>query len=376
MGTASKDKAEWSGHHHSHANTEDFVRRFLSERHSRWTASFVISLVILFALIVISSSVGYVHISPTDILILLFQRIPLVGQHLAGQNSVSSVDKTIFFQIRLPRIVGAIMVGSALAASGTVLQDIFSNALADPYITGVSSGAAFGAALSIVLGFGSYVFGLNSIIAVAFVGGILSVVASFFVAGRNSNSAMFLLAGVTVTFLNSAGVAFLTVLAGDRLPALVFWLMGGLNTVSWPVLTPTLPVIIFGLMGMLYFSRDLNALLFGEEQAKSLGVNTSRVKALLVALTALVTATSVSISGIIGFVGLIIPHMMRLIVGSDHRVLLPSSILVGASFLLLCDTLARTVALPMEIPVGVVTASVGGPFFIYLLRRQRRFIGS
>lgn len=337
----------------------------------------MISVIILFVLIIASSAVGYIYVSPADVLILLLRQIPFIGQHIAAQsNGIDSVDKTIFFQIRLPRILGAIMVGSALAASGTVLQDIFSNPLADPFITGVSSGAAFGAALSIVLGLGSALFGLNSIIAVAFFGGILSVALSFLVAGKSSNSAMFLLAGVTVTFLNSAGVAFLTVLAGDRLPALVFWLMGGLETISWAELAPTAPIIIIGLAGMLYFSRDLNAMLFGEEQAKSLGVNTERVKIILVALTTLVTATAVSITGIIGFVGLIIPHVMRLVVGSDHRILLPSSMITGASFLLISDTVARTIMLPIEIPVGVVTAVVGGPFFIYLLRRQRRFITS
>jgi iron complex transport system permease protein len=375
LASASEGEEDGSEHILS-SRRDDFLDRFLSERRFRWEITLVISVSILFVLIVISSSIGYVYLAPIEVLSLLLQQVPFASQHGQVYSTVTSVDKTIFFQIRLPRILGAIIVGSALAASGTVLQDIFSNPLADPFITGVSSGAAFGAALSIVLGLGSGIFGLNSIIAVAFVCGVLSGGVSFLAAGKRSNSAMFLLAGVTVTFLNSAGVAFLTVLSGVHLPGLVFWLMGGLGEISWAVLLPTFPMIAIGLVGMLFFARDLNTLLFGEEQARSLGVNTERVKLILVALTTLVTSTAVSISGIIGFVGLIIPHVMRLMVGSDHRILLPSSIFVGASFLLLSDTVARTIMPPIDIPVGVVTAAVGGPFFIYLLRRQRRSITS
>jgi iron complex transport system permease protein len=283
--------------------------------------------------------------------------------------------RAIVVTIRLPRILLGALVGFALAAAGTVMQGFFRNPMADPSIVGVSSGAAVGAVFTIVaptlLPFG---FGLE---AAAFTGAVITAFAVYAIAteGGRTPVATLLLAGVAVQTFLGAVISFMLLRSGESMRRVVYWLMGTLDNASWsdfvPVAgVPVLPLFVLGgFIVLLAYARDLNVLLLGEEEAAGLGIDVERTKRLLLAVSAVVTGAAVAVSGVIGFVGLVVPHVMRLLVGPDHRVLLPAASLAGASFLVAADTLARSG--PQELPVGIVTAAVGAPFFLFLLRRRR-----
>ncbi len=317
-------------------------------------------------------NMGPVHIPPTTVAGIVLSRVPLLGRLFSGDWSPT--QEAILLGVRLPRLLSGVLVGSALAVAGCAMQGMFRNPMASPYIVGVSSGAAFGAALAIVLGIS---LGGFAVPAVAFAFAALAVFVVYNISrvrGRVPIETL-LLAGIAVGAFFSALVSFMNYIAGEKLPAIVFWIVGGLWASSWEKVLAALPLVLLGTAGIFLFGRDLNLMLMGEEDALDLGVNVERVKRLLLALAALITAAAVSISGVIGFVGLIIPHVMRILVGPDHRVLLPSSCLVGALFLVWTDTLARTIIQPTELPVGLITALLGAPFFLYLLRRRRRVMG-
>jgi len=278
--------------------------------------------------------------------------------------AVSESGERIVRQIRLPRIVLGGVVGFALAAAGTVMQGFFRNPLADPSIIGVSSGAAVGAVAAIV-----FVVALPLPL-MAFAGALLAAFAVYAIATQNGETpvATLLLAGVAIQTFLGAVISFLLVRSGESLREAMLWLMGHLDNSTWAEVEVTLPLAILT-VGVLYaYAHDLNVLLLGEADAHALGIEVERTKRLLLALASVVTAAAVAVAGVIGFVGLIVPHVMRLLVGPDHRILLPTSALAGASFLVAADTLARSGA--AEIPVGIVTAAVGAPFFLYLLRRR------
>ncbi|MEK9150066.1 MAG: iron chelate uptake ABC transporter family permease subunit, partial [Candidatus Desantisbacteria bacterium] len=247
---------------------------------------------------------------------------------------------------------------------------------AEPYVLGMSSGAALGASLAIVLGAGK-IFGSLSIPALAFIGATITIFVVYNIARTEGKvpTETLLLAGIAVGFFLYAVVSFLKLIASNEsLRDVTLWLMGSFALSTWAdVKMVILPLL--GGIGVLYLlSRELNILQFGEETALHLGIEVETVKRILLVASALVTAVSVSVSGIIGFVGLIIPHMVRLIIGPDHRILLPASVLCGAIFLVLCDTLARTISYPIEIPIGIITAAIGAPYFVYLLRRRKKAI--
>ena len=280
--------------------------------------------------------------------------------------AVPDTARTIVMSLRLPRIALGAVVGLALATAGVVMQGFFRNPMADPSIIGVSSGAAVGAVATIALPL-AVPFSLPT---AAFLGAIVAAFGVYLLATEDGRTpvATLLLAGVAVQTFLGAVVSFLLLQTGRSMEQAVFWLMGHLHLASWEDVTLVLPVALLGFGVLLAYARDLNVLLLGEEDAHALGVEVERTKRLLLAVASVMTGAAVAVSGVIGFVGLVVPHVMRLLVGPDHRILLPTSALAGASFLVATDTVARSG--PAELPVGIVTAFLGAPFFLYLLRTR------
>ncbi|ERH10345.1 MAG: ABC-type Fe3+-siderophore transport system, permease component [halophilic archaeon J07HX64] len=278
---------------------------------------------------------------------------------------VAETDQIIVQRIRLPRIALGAVVGFALGAAGAVMQGFFRNPMADPSIIGVSSGAAVGAVATIAFPV-AMPFGLQT---AAFLGAVLSAFGVYFIATEDGRTpvATLLLAGLAVQTFLGAVVSFLLLRSGEGLEEAILWLMGTLRYSNWGDVEATLPLAVLFFVVLLAYARDLNVMLLGEEEALALGIEVERTKRLLLVASALITAAAVAVAGIIGFVGLIIPHIMRLIVGPDHRILVPTSALAGATFLVLADTVARA---GTAMPVGIVTAAVGAPFFLFLLRRR------
>jgi cobalamin transport system permease protein len=285
--------------------------------------------------------------------------------------------EVIVLQIRLPRIILSFLVGMGLAASGTVFQGVFRNPMADPYILGVSSGAAFGVTLAMVSGIANLPGSVVSLPAAALAGGLLATLLVLGVAGRPGENSMIplLLAGIAVSFLLSAGISLLMYLNRDKVEAIVFWTFGSFAAAGWDKIAFVAPMILGGSGLLLLFCRDLDLLTLGEETAATLGLNVKGARLFLLVTATFIAAGAVMVSGIIGFVGLIIPHAVRLISGPRHRVLLPGAILTGALFCVASDTLARTILSPAEIPVGIITSLVGAPYFLYLLRRRAGGLG-
>lgn len=288
-----------------------------------------------------------------------------------------SSDQWVFWDVRIPRVLMAALVGAALACAGTAMQAIFRNSMADPFVIGVSSGAALGAATAGLVG-ATAVLGTSASPLFAFATALMAVFVVYMlgsVKGRVYVDSL-LLSGVAVAAFLGALVSFVIYFARQQYHQLLFWLLGSLALASWDkVFVLVLPVLAGALVVFLY-GRDLDALLLGEETAHNLGASPETLKKLILAVAALVTASAVAFSGVIGFVGLIVPHITRLIVGSNHRILVPSATLSGAIFLIWADTLARSIVAPTELPVGIITALCGGPFFLYLLRRSSAGRGS
>jgi iron complex transport system permease protein len=279
----------------------------------------------------------------------------------------------IVWDIRLPRIVLAGLVGATLAYAGAAYQGVLRNPLADPYLIGVAAGAGLGATIAFVLPVSISLPFFNLVALFAFIGAITAVIIAYRLAriGTRVPATTLILAGVAISALASAATMFLYMTSDDNLRSIFSWIMGSLNTATWNSVWLLLPYTIAMAIVVLAHARVLNVLQLNEEQAQHLGINVERVKLLLIGSASLATAIAVSVSGLIGFVGLVVPHMMRLIWGPDYRFLLPLTMIYGASFLILSDLIARTVISPGELPVGVITAFFGAPFFLYLLRRSR-----
>jgi len=322
--------------------------------------SFLLILVIL-----ISVTMGSVKVPPLRSIRILFQSI------LGLKGGGNETERTIILSLRLPRAILAGLVGAGLSVSGATFQALLRNPLADPYILGVSSGAAVGAILAILLGLGTFSFGLPLI---SFLGALLTVLIVFYF-GRQDGKIhpnTLLLAGVIIgSFLSALIMFFISVSQKEELHTIIFWLMGDFSFSNARAILIVFPYILLGFFVLYLRSRHLNLILSGEENAVQLGVDVEKLKLVSYISASLITAASVSVCGLIGFVGLIIPHAVRLIFGPDHRVLIPASALVGASFLIASDTVARTLLAPTELPVGVITAVFGGPFFIYLLKTRK-----
>lgn len=287
-----------------------------------------------------------------------------------GYVGLAPEEKTIIFSIRLPRVIFAGIVGASLSLAGVAFQGLLRNPLADPYILGISGGAAVGAVIGIIAGAGAIPFGISGL---AFAGALLTIVLVFGVARTKGEmpSNTLLLAGVIVNAFFTAVIMFLISTSSQtQLRSVMFWLMGDLSLAEGKEILLTGLFLVTGFIICFRYAKGLNLIVTGEETALQLGVDVERTRKILLLAASLVTAVAVSVSGTIGFVGLIIPHMMRMLLGSDHRLLLPASMLFGGAFLVAADTVARTVAAPSELPVGVITALCGAPYFIYLLRRK------
>jgi iron complex transport system permease protein len=297
------------------------------------------------------------------------------AQKVPGQ---SNPDYEIFVKIRLARVILAVIVGAALACSGAVFQGLLRNPLADPYILGISSGAGLGAMIAVMLGVQWTLWGRSPIAVFAFVGAVSTVALVWSigrVAGKYHVTGL-LLAGVVVNAFFSALIMFLTSIANSsQIQTTLFWLMGNMTEETWDVLWFSGGLVSTGVVGLFFLAPKLNAICLSDSDARSLGIHVTAVRVCAFGMAAMITACAVSLSGLIGFVGLIIPHAIRLVWGPDHRVLIPLSALVGGMFLVLADTLSRVIVAPAQLPVGVVTALVGGPMFIGLLIRHNTRLG-
>lgn len=317
--------------------------------------------------IVAGVAIGPVYVPLGKSFLILLSRLPFLEF-----GNFQHAFEVIITQIRLPRVLLGLLVGLSLAISGGVMQGIFHNPLASPYILGIASGASAGAALVVILN-------MKSIFALplgAFFGGAVVVALVYKLAeGRGGKTSIYtlILAGVALGALFSALTSFLIFLAAgsERIREIVFWIMGGLGRANWIYFYILMPTVAFGLLVIIIFSRDLNALALGEEGAMHLGIDAETVKRILLGTTTLLTSAAVAFAGTIGFIGLITPHMMRLLMGPDHRFLLPATALAGAIFLIWADTAARIILQPAELPVGIITAFFGAPFFLYLLKTRR-----
>ena len=278
----------------------------------------------------------------------------------------SETTETIIWSVRLPRILLGAIVGFALASAGTVMQGFFRNPMADPSIIGVSTGAAVGAVAYIV----SPVVIPYGLPAAAFFGALLAGFGVYLIATEDGRTpvATLLLAGVAVQTFLGAVISYLLLGAGNNLEQAIYWLMGHLHASTWGKVRLIFPIVVVLFVFLLAYTRDLNVMLLGEDDARTLGIDVERTRRVLLAGASVTTAAAVAVSGVIGFVGLIVPHILRLLVGPDHRILLPTSALAGAVFLVATDTVARMG--PGEVPVGIITAALGAPFFLYLLRRR------
>ncbi len=329
---------------------------------------FALLAVCLGAVIVISTGMGFIQLPPATVIKIVFAKLSGQLNLLEGLDSIFPV---VVMDVRLPRILSAAIVGAGLAISGVVFQGILLNPLADPYTLGVSAGAAFGASLAILFNIG--MMGSYSVPLFAFIGAVVTLLFVIYLSsssgGLSSNN--LILSGIIVAAILSAGISFLKYVADEQVAVIIFWLMGSFGSKTWSDVGITFLFILIGFLTFMFFARDMNLLSLGHRTASSLGVDTRRTTIFLLVTASLVAAICVSVSGIIGFVGLLVPHMMRLLTGPDNRRLIPMSLLAGAILLLTADTITRAV-LPSEIPIGVLTALIGGPFFCYIFRKQQR----
>jgi heme transport system permease protein len=299
-----------------------------------------------------------------------------------GDQSMVARDWLVLWSIRLPRIALAMIVGGLLAASGAILQGLFRNPLADPALVGVSGGAALAVASVIVVGdrylaAAGVTLPIEILPVAAFFGALVSTIVLYRIATREGRTsiAMFLLGGLAIAALANAGLGLLVFLADDRqLRDINFWMLGSLAGATWVKVGAIVPFLAGSVLAVPFIARGLDVLVLGETEAFYSGIQVERLKRICIVLVAAATGAAVSVSGVIGFVGIIVPHLLRLLIGPGHRLLLPSAMLLGATLLVVADTFARTLAAPAELPIGIVTAVIGAPFFLYLLLRQRSLV--
>ena len=311
-------------------------------------------------------TMGYINIPVMDI-------IHIIANTITGAELPESIAKSspyVIIDVRLPRVLSAFLVGAGLAISGVLYQGILLNPLADPYTLGVSSGAAFGAAIAL---FANMALLPLSLPLCAFVGAVITLVVVIRLSSFNGqiSSSTLILSGVIVGAILSAGISFIKYLADEQVSAIIFWLMGSFVARTWTDVTALILTLIPTMLIALFYARDLNIIATGNRSSASLGVDTGRVRLILLITASLMTAVCVSSTGIIGFIGLIVPHLMRLIVGPDNRKLVPVSLLAGGILLLFADTLTRAV-LPTEVPIGILTALIGGPVFCFIFRHKQK----
>jgi iron complex transport system permease protein len=330
-----------------------------------WIIGFILLWIITFFL---CSSVGAAHIG-------LSQIRDLWDYKIFGSNRLditgSNKSAIIYWQIRIPRLILATFTGIALSTTGAAFQSIFRNPMADPFVLGISSGASLGAAIAIIMGLDGSLLGISGM---AFIFSLLTLFLVFFVASGSGHmrSQVLLLSGIALSLMSAAIVSLLLVLNREKIEHIIFWTMGGLNTANWHQLTGVIPVVIAGTFVLFYYARHLNLMSMGNETAQSLGVNTQRTTLIILITSSLMVSVIVANTGVIGFAGLIIPHIIRLITGPDNRLVIPLSVVAGAVFLMISDTIARVVIAPSELPVGSITALFGVPYFLFLLYQSQK----
>lgn len=334
------------------------------------TLQLVIMGLLLALMVVISTGMGHLRITIPEVLNVIAAAL---SGHVYLPERLNEIHQTVVMDVRLPRILTAAVVGGGLAVCGAVFQGILLNPLADPYTLGVSAGAAFGASIAILL---NLTAGFYSIPLFAFSGAVVTLLVvvylsySRYAPGSGLSSSNLILSGIIVSAILSAGISFLKYVADEQVAIIVFWLMGSFASRTWMDAGLTALCVVSGCMVFMFFARDLNLMSLGNRTAASLGVSTGKITLILLVTASMVAAICVSVSGIIGFVGLLVPHMMRFVTGPDNRKLIPMSLLAGAILLLMADTITRAV-LPTEIPIGVLTALIGGPFFCFIFRKQQ-----
>lgn len=335
----------------------------------RWTGILALLTILLGVVVIFAAFVGIAGIPFPTVAYIILSRVPVLGWLIP--HTWQPVEEVIVMDLRMPRVLLAALVGGSLSLSGAAMQGVFRNPMADPYIIGISAGAGLGAVASIVLDI--TIFGAYTPVVLAFAMGLAAayVVCMLASIGGKIPVDNLLLSGIAVGSFLSAGIGYLTYRAGERLQGVVFWLLGGFWGASWEKVGMMFPVLLVGCVGIYIFARDLNVFQLSEEDAHHAGIDVERSKRWVLGISVLCTAVAVAFTGIIGFVGLVVPHIMRMLTGPDHRVLIPACILSGAVFLTLADTAARSISAE-EFPVGMITAFVGAPFFIYLLVRRKR----
>ncbi len=342
----------------------------LARCHGRLYA--IVGLSVLLAVVaILAATVGSVRIPFSTVWQVLISKLPLVNMATVWPASA----ETIILEIRLPRIILAGLTGAALSTAGATYQGLFRNPLADPYLVGVAQGASLGAVIGFLLP-ATYSLGPGIVPLFAFAGALASTAIVYGLArvGKTLPVTTLILAGVALGALLGSIVSYLIISSGEKIHGIIFWMMGSFSLSRWSEVRLVLPYVLVGTAVILLYARPLNVMQLDEEQAQQLGINVERVKLILLATATLITAAAVSFVGTIGFVGIIIPHAVRLVWGPDHRFLLPLSVLTGAVFLILADLVARTALAPTEVPIGVITAICGAPFFLYLLRRKKRAV--
>jgi iron complex transport system permease protein len=328
--------------------------------------------VLLVVVAALATTIGSVKIPLLTTCQVLVSKLPLLHITPFWPSGV----EIIILEIRLPRVILAGLVGAALGTAGATYQGLFRNPLADPYLIGVAQGASLGAVIGFLLPTTWHVLGVGIVPLFAFAGALVStaIVYGLSRVGKTLPVTTLILAGVALGALLGSIVSYLIISSGEKMHGIIFWLMGSFSLSQWADVELVLPYVVIGIGVILLYARPLNVMQLDEEQAQQLGINVERLKLVLLIAATLITAAAVSFVGTIGFVGIIIPHAVRLIWGADHRFLLPLSVLSGAIFLILADLIARTAQAPAEIPIGVITALCGAPFFLYLLRRRKRII--
>ena len=325
------------------------------------------SALVLLAAMLLGILVGPAGLTPSGVILDVIDRLPFIDV----DSGLTARQQSILWNIRMPRVVLGALVGATLAIAGAAYQGVFRNPLADPYLLGVSSGAGLGATLAIAVGGAA---GFAGVPIAAFAGGMLAVGATYALGrtvGSGRTEVVIILAGVAVAAFANAIQTFFMQRNDDTLRQVYSWLLGRLSTDGWSDVLTVLPYVVVSVAVVLLHGRTLDVMAVGDVEAGSLGINPDRVRLVLIGVATLGTAAVVSVSGLIGFVGIVVPHAVRLLVGPGHRLLLPLSLMVGAAFLVLADVVARTVMSPAELPIGVVTAAIGAPFFLLVLRRGR-----
>ncbi|MDQ8730935.1 iron chelate uptake ABC transporter family permease subunit [Bradyrhizobium sp. LHD-71] len=346
-------------------------------RRPRAIVVFVTLTVLLLAIALLAATIGAAGIP-------LSRLWPALGLGAPADPATFARDQLVLWSIRIPRIAISAMIGALLAVSGTIMQGLFRNPLADPALVGVSSGGALAAAFTIVI--------LDNAIAPnaaarafellplsAFFGSLVTTLLLYRISSREGRTsvAIFLLSGLAIAALANAGIGLLIFMADDRqLRDITFWLLGSLGGATWSKATLLLPFLAASAAVMPFIARGLDVLVLGESEAFHSGINVERLKIICIVLVSAMTGAAVAICGVIGFIGIVVPHLLRLAIGPGHRMLLPASALFGAALLAFADTFARVLAAPAEIPVGILTATIGAPFFLYVLLRQRALVGS